>query len=377
MNLHIFGGIFHNSSRLLKETESIVSQKLATNVIVTSISIDHRASLEKIDDHRFVHHFPIFFAQFKKSKFIDLLKYCEFCSKIFFKYRGQSIDVLNVHSLNLLFVGILLKYFGKVGRLIYDPHELETERAGLSGISKIISKWIERRFICYVDHIIVVCDPIRDSYRKEYGFEAISVIRNIPKKRPIIFRNNVLRDSLGISYNDIVFIYQGILSEARGIYDIIQAFKNVDHRRHIVFMGFGPAEQDIRAASQLYDNIHFHPAVQPEDILSYTSSCDVGINFISGKICKSYRLSLPNKFFEYLHAGCGVLVSDNLEYLQNIVIDNRLGWSVGPCRDSLAKIISSINLEDLDKRRVDIHSFVEDNFWELDEQQYREAFGHG
>jgi glycosyltransferase involved in cell wall biosynthesis len=376
MNLHLYGGVFKNTTRILKETQSIISLGLAKKIVVASVSPDQYGSQLRIDENILVDQFIIFSTKLPKSTIADILKYFEYLVRVFLKYRGTQIANINAHSLNVLVVGVLLKKFGKTDRLIYDPHELETERVGLSGAPRMISKLVEKYLIRFVDHVIVVCDPIRDWYKDTYGLNNISVVRNIPKKQNMHFRNEVLRQKLKIPDNDLVFIYQGVLSQARGVYDMLVAFKTVPSNRHIVFMGFGPAQDDIVSAAEQYSNIHFQPAVAPEEIMAYTSGADVGLHFMSGNLCLSYQLSLPNKFFEYLYAGCSVLVSDNLTYLSELIKSNDLGWSIRPDVDSLASKVLAITVEEIRGRRLRIATYVENNYWELDQMSYKEAFGH-
>lgn len=376
MNLHIYAGQFKNASRILKETSSIIGLDLSSQVVITSVSESGKNITRSIDENLIIHAFGLYSSRFQKNLMSDVAKYLEYFIKVFLRYRKSNISVINAHSLNVLIIGVALKMFGNAQRLIYDPHELETERIGLSGAPRMISKLVEKYLIRFVDHVIVVCDPIRDWYQDTYGLNNISVVRNIPKKQNMHFRNEVLRQKLKIPDNDLVFIYQGVLSQARGVYDMLVAFKTVPSNRHIVFMGFGPAQDDIVSAAEQYSNIHFQPAVAPEEIMAYTSGADVGLHFMSGNLCLSYQLSLPNKFFEYLYAGCSVLVSDNLTYLSEIIKSNDLGWSIRPDADSLASKVLAITVEEIRGRRLRIATYVENNYWELDQMSYKEAFGH-
>lgn len=376
MNLHIYAGQFKNASRILKETRSIIDLGLSSQVVITSVSENGKNITLSIDDKRMVHAFGLYSSNLQKSLMSDLAKYLEYFVKVFFRYRNSKISVINAHNLNVLIIGVALKIFGDAERLIYDPHELETERVGLSQAPRMISKLVERWLIRYVDHVVVVCDPIRDWYQQTYGLKNVSVVRNIPKKQNIHLRDNVLRKKLGIPDGDLVFIYQGVLSNARGICDMLAAFKSVQANRHVVFMGYGPAQDDIVSAAKQFPNIHFQPAVAPGEIIAYTSGADVGLNFISGDLCLSYQLSLPNKYFEYLYSGCCVLVSDNLTYLSELIESNGLGWSIQPDAESLASKVMAISAEEVRSRRPNLASYVEKNYWELDEMNYKEAFGH-
>jgi glycosyltransferase involved in cell wall biosynthesis len=88
-------------------------------------------------------------------------------------------------------------------------------------------------------------------------------------------------------------------------------------------MGYGPLEELIRERSRKYSTIFFHPAVNPNVLLNYTSSADYGVSFIED-CCLSYRYCLPNKMFEYLMAGLPVLTS-NLWEMKRLVETEGVG----------------------------------------------------
>jgi glycosyltransferase involved in cell wall biosynthesis len=376
MNVHLYPSPFVSESRMIREIEAIISLGLSPQVVVLGV-MSPGLSLQQLFGDKFkVVRFNLHGAKLiggMAGKVFDLLEYM--VNSYLYCFREKP-NVINCHSLNVLSVGIIYKFINKKTRIIYDAHELETERAGLSGVAQKVSKWVERILIRYVDHVIVVCDPIRDWYQETYGVKNISVVRNIPKNQSINPRNEILRLKHVIPNDHIVFIYQGILSKARGVYEMLVAFKSVQPNRHIVFMGYGPAQDDIVSAAKEYPNIHFQPAVSPEEIIAHTSGADVGLNFISGDLCLSYQLSLPNKYFEYIYAGCCVLVSDNLTYLSNLIELNGLGWSIRPDAESLASKVMAISVEDVWSSRQKLGFYVESNYWELDQMNYKEAFGH-
>ena len=88
-------------------------------------------------------------------------------------------------------------------------------------------------------------------------------------------------------------------------------------------MGYGPLEGLIKESSKEYENIYFHPAVPPDELLDFTSSADFGILFYENNCLNHYYCS-PNKMFEYLMAGIPVLVS-NLYEMKNLVEQYQIG----------------------------------------------------
>ena len=63
-------------------------------------------------------------------------------------------------------------------KIIYDCHEIETEKFGLSPLRKLIVKITEFIFIYYVDLVLVVAPSIENWYRKKYKLKNIITILN-------------------------------------------------------------------------------------------------------------------------------------------------------------------------------------------------------
>jgi glycosyltransferase involved in cell wall biosynthesis len=119
------------------------------------------------------------------------------------------------------------------------------------------------------------------------------------------------------------------------------------------------------------ENIHYQPAVPADDIVSHTAGADIGV-FITRSEALSYRYSLPNKFFEYAHAGLPILVSANLSYLSELVASNSLGWSV-PAESIAEKVRELVNI-DLEPFRQQVRTFAADAVYERDAEVFRTVY---
>lgn len=371
VNLHIYPSTFRFESRILKETKSLIDLNLIDQIIIASTWEKDLPFGEEIDSNRSLKRFKLFFSSLKKNPLIGIFKYFEFILRVFGYYRSQDIAYVNCHSLLVLPIGVLLKKFGKTQILIYDTHELETERVGLKGTAQKTTKWLEKNLIGYVDETIVVCEPIADWYRKTYGLDNIHVIQNMPYRyvAPLI-QSNKLKEKYNIPKDNILFIYQGILEEFRGVNTLIDVFVSTPPDKHIVFMGYGTSERFIKEMANKYPNIHFQSALPPMEVIDYTSSADIGVFFIEGDLCLSYQYSLPNKFGEYILAGLPVLVSSSLSYLTEIVNDKKCGWSLNSYDDiALSNFVSSINKDSIELIKTNVSRYANTIGWELEEQK--------
>jgi glycosyltransferase involved in cell wall biosynthesis len=231
--------------------------------------------------------------------------------------------------------------------LIYDAHELESERIDLNGIQKRVFSYLERKLIRECDAVICVSDSIAEFYEQLYGIPRPAVVRNVPEVRVQMDfgSSDVLRERFGLKRSDMVFVYSGALTLGRRIEPLVQVFRQLSPHRHLVFMGFGPLEDLVKKAAAAQSNIHFLPQVPTDQVLKHTGSADVGIVGVENR-CLSYYYSLPNKMFEYLLAGTPALVPDYPE-MRRIVESHACGWSVPEGDDNWRKAIESLDPNDV------------------------------
>ena len=322
-NLHISLTNLKNESRVLKETNTLISKKIFQKIFIVGLHEKDLKIDEYVDKDRSIHRMKLKSRKLPKTIMFQIFKYLEFMFRTLLKYRTYDIKVVNVHSLGLLPIGVLFKLFYRT-KLIYDAHEYETETQGLRGIKKSFSKILEKVLILYCDRVTVVSESIADEYQKLYSkIERPFIVLNTPPYKKIE-KKDIFRETLNISKDKTIFLYQGGLNSGRGIEILLDTFKNLhDENSVIVFMGYGPLKELVQTTSQQFTNIYFHKAVSPDVLLDYTSSADFGISTIEDS-CLSYRYCLPNKMFEYLMAEVPVIAS-NLYEMKRLVEDNKIG----------------------------------------------------
>lgn len=292
---------FKNDSRVLKTNISLQNNGYAVQVV--AILEDGVQEFEKVQEIS-VHRMKLVSKNWSKNKIIQLLKYFEFLYRVVKKYK--SSDILHCNDLNALPIGVVIKkFFNKDVKIVYDAHEHESYRAGYSKTMQVLSRWLEGKLIKYADKVITVSYSIADDYAKMYNIDKPALVLNCPFYK-IIKKKDIFREKFNIPKDDIIMLYQGGLSENRGILEFAELINNKKGVSYVI-MGYGDLETKVKKYCKSSNNVYFHEAVSPDVLLNYTCSADIGI-CIENNICKSWDYALPNKMFEYMVSGLVVFV---------------------------------------------------------------------
>ncbi len=287
---------------------------------------------------------------------------------------AEQADVYHSHDLNTLYVGSRCKK--RTGaRLVYDSHELQTERNRMTKSWRWWASWNERRGLPYADAMIVASPSWIDINRQKYGKvpdPAVSII-NTPELETIDQPED-LRGELGIPEDVPILLYQGSIQENRGIEPAIDAITLMP-RAVLVVVGYGyhrpTLEAEVRKRG-LTDRVKFFGPIPNDELLAWTAAADIGMcNIINSSL--SYYTSLPNKLFEYIIAGIAVIGSDSPE-IGRIVKETGVGEVADPADpESLAKAARLI-LGDLEKYKAATKPAAEKYNWGNEEKKLLEIY---
>ncbi|MCK5700163.1 MAG: glycosyltransferase family 4 protein [Cyclobacteriaceae bacterium] len=224
--------------------------------------------------------------------------------------------------------------------IVYDSHEYFTRVPELESRKKVqkIWKYIERRIQPRLKHIITVNDSIAAIFRNEYK-QDITVIKNMPLKSPAKFAQGNLPS--GFSDNPII-IYQGAVNMGRGLEELIKAMPYLEEF-NLLLVGGGDLLESLKLIvdQELNKRIHFTGRIPFESLGWYTAQASIGVS-LEQDMGLNYRLSLPNKLFDYLHAGLPVVASD-LPEIRKLVEDVDFGLLVSDFSPvALSKSIRSL-----------------------------------
>jgi len=322
INLHISLTSFTHASRVLKESASLLEAGVVDRVYIIALKSDGLDEHLVLDELRSVWRVPLRTRFWPSSLVVQLIKYLEFTVKVLSHARTIRASIVTIHTLSLLPLGVLAKWiFG--ARLVYDCHELETEKFTLSGIRQKLARIIERQLIGQADLVLVVSPGINDWYEQAYGICNVYTVMNCPPYRAPA-HSRKLREALGLTADKKIVIYQGGIVMGRGVEGLLKAFAAQDDGAHVlVLMGYGELTPLAKEFAEKHANIFVHPAVPPEVVLEYTASADVGVAYIDNPSLND-RYCLPNKLFEYIMAGLPVLVNDAPE-MKRLVNGREIG----------------------------------------------------
>jgi len=312
--------------RVLNQIES--ARELGWNAIAITVA-------PKLQDNS---DFPIFYIKqpFKRGPF-RFLYFNYHVLKILIKTRFDIIHARGLWVLpSILVIGVFRKF-----KLVYDAHEFF---AGHELFQKHLWRrltWLklEKAAVSKMDVLITVSEPLGEFYKKLYpGLKRIEIIRSLPKlKKTASTKERINKKS--------ELVFHGYFLPGRGLSQLVRAvaqLKNIDFT--LTLIGQGILEEQLRSLIQKYDlteKVKIEPMVQSHKLLETIQSMDLGISLIEAdSINRKY--ALPNKFFEYIHAGLPVFAS-NIPTLKEYVEKYGVGITTDPDSvDGIAEKLQSL-----------------------------------
>lgn len=241
-----------------------------------------------------------------------ILKYAEFNFRLFFKILFKKSNLLLSNDLDTLVPNYIVSKI-RSKKLFYDTHEFFTGMPELQDkpFKKRIWRKIEKFILPHLKNIYTVSDAVAGRYKKEYGI-SMKVVRNVP------FLTSLPQPAVKNPFPEekIILLLQGSgINKDRGAEELIQSMSLLPGNFFLVLIGGGERWEDLKALSDtlsLSNRIRFIEKVPFEELKQYTMHAHLGFS-LDKPINLNYRLSLPNKVFDYIHAGIPVVASEITE----------------------------------------------------------------
>lgn len=236
-------------------------------------------------------------------------------------------DILYSHDLDTLAANFIASRLKRIP-LVYDSHEYFTGVPELLNRPRVQRIWkrIEKTILPHLKYVVTVNDSIARLYEAEYQ-RPFTVIRNVPETKHLPeLSATQLRRELGLPTDKQIILLQGAgINIQRGAEEAVLAMRHMENALLLIIGGGDvlPLLKNMVAEHSLTEKVRFEGKKQPVDLLYYTRCADIGLS-LDKDTNINYRFSLPNKLFDYIHAGVPVLASD-LPEVRSIVE----GYGVG------------------------------------------------
>lgn len=275
---------------------------------------------------------------FEKGPFF----YMELNLRLFLLLLFRRKNLLYSNDLDTLLPNFLISRITRTP-IIYDSHELFTEAPELIHRKKTQGIWlaIEKRIFPSLKHVITVNQSIANTYHQLYG-KKLEVVRNIPNR----FQSSLLvtKEALDLPVKDFLIIIQGSgLNVDRGIEEAVLAMKELTDVT-LLLVGDGDVMPKVRTLIKehaLEHKVRIYGRRPYQEMMQFTQLADLGLT-LDKPSSKNYEFSLPNKVFDYMHAGTPILASKLVE-IESLIQTFQIGTILPEVSPSaIARAIESI-----------------------------------
>lgn len=339
----------HEDSRILKELSAISD---INHYAVTLLDIGGRQSDSKpellagtVESYR-IHNRLLEWEFFRSlNHFLMLMSCATLGTKALRELRPA---VIHIHDAPMLLGAVIYKRcFDSNTKLIYDAHELESEKAGQTKLMSFVTKAIESWAWSSIDYLIVVAESIGEWYQKYIGEKPVFVIYNSPEES----YEDSSAESVGEhrvpsskAQGEIIEVcYVGKLADGRSLRDLLDIFESKSSvpccNLHIY--GYGPLEDEIQNIAKLNERIVFHGRLPHNEVTRTITRHDVGICAIENVSLSDY-FAMPNKLFEYAFAGL-YIVGSKFPEIERFIGSYGHGVAIEASREKLAASLEALS----------------------------------
>ncbi len=256
-----------------------------------------------------------------------VLFYAEYNLRLFLLLLFSRVSILHSNDLDTLLANYLAAKI-RNKPIVYDSHEYFTGVPEIQDKPFVKSVWtsIEKWIFPKLNHIITVNYSIAKLYKELYG-KKLRVIRNMPMIENV--ERLYSKKELGLPSDKSIIITQGAgINRDRGIEEAVEAMQYLPHVL-LLIIGNGDSIPYLKESVKklgLQKSVIFKQRMPYAKMMQYTHQAKLGLS-LDKNTNINYRFSLPNKLFDYIHAGVPVLATRVTE-VENIVTKYNIGLFV-------------------------------------------------
>ncbi|MBL7744306.1 MAG: glycosyltransferase [Chitinophagaceae bacterium] len=237
---------------------------------------------------------------FSKGK----LFYAEYNIRLFFFLLLHKMDAICAIDLDTILPCLYISKWKRIPR-IYDAHELFTglKEVATRPLIKKMWTWVEKKTVPRYSHGYTVSESIAEEFNRRYGVK-YKTIRNITR----------LRDLTEQPSSEKFLLYQGAVNEARAFEQLIPALKQINCKLIVCGDGnFMTRLKELIRLNNAEDKVELKGMLSPDDLWTISQKAAIGMGVAENTGINQY-LALPNKFFDYIHAGLPQIAMNFPEY---------------------------------------------------------------
>lgn len=241
------------------------------------------------------------------------------------------MDGICAIDLDTIFPCLLISTLKKIPR-IYDAHEYFTELKEVRTRKTIQKVWqgVESFCVPRFRWGYTVSEGLVLEFKKRYNSQFIA-IRNMP----------LLRNFSEQKSDEKFLFYGGAVNEGRGFEYLIPAMKEIEYK--LIIGGDGNFMNRLKSLIQQHgvtNKIELKGMLLPTDLYKLAQQATIGLGLAEPEGLNQFY-ALPNKFFDYLHAGLPQIAMKYPEYSR---INNDYNVAFLLPSLSVEAIVQSINL---------------------------------
>lgn len=226
--------------------------------------------------------------------------------KLFWYLFRRKADAFCAVDLDTILPVYLISLLKKKKR-VYDAHEIFTEMQEVNErpwIKKLWT-WIGNFCIPKFKNGYTIGEAYAVFFREKYNVN-YRVVRNA----------TIYKAFTPVEKREKYILYQGAVNKGRAFEQLIPAMKMVDAPLLIIGKGnFTGQTRKLIQQYQLEDKIKMLGYIKPDDLKAYTREAYIGITlFDAQNNGLSNRLSMANRYFDYMHSGVPQICCDYPEY---------------------------------------------------------------